>query len=82
MTYIESRTRSVVKTLSWRILATLTTMGLVYLFIGNVVVALEVGSLEVLAKLILFFVHERAWNMISWGKIAVKESDVHGERAP
>ena len=72
MSFSETQIRSLVKTLSWRALATLTTMGLVYLFTGEVVIALEVGSLEVVAKLLLYFLHERVWNLISWGKIAAK----------
>lgn len=82
MSFRETRLRSTVKTLSWRALATATTMGLVYLFTGRVIVALEVGFLEVVAKLLLFFLHERAWNLISWGKIPVMESEKNGERAP
>ncbi|HDD60180.1 MAG: DUF2061 domain-containing protein [Thermoplasmata archaeon] len=68
MNFRETRLRSLVKTLSWRALATLTTMGLVYLFTGEVIIAVEVGALEVVAKLLLFFLHERVWNLISWGK--------------
>jgi len=59
----------------------MTTIGLVYLFSGEVILALEVGSLEVVAKLLLFFFHERAWSMISWGKVSVPERDLDGTRA-
>ena len=81
MKFTETRTRSVLKTITWRALATMTTIGLVYLFSGEVILALEVGSFEVVAKLLLFFFHERAWNMISWGKVSVPERDLDGTRA-
>ena len=63
----ETKTRSILKTISWRILATLTTMILVFVFIGEIEVALSVGALEVIIKMIVYFFHERAWNKVSYG---------------
>jgi len=65
----ETHKRSIVKTISWRILATITTMSLVYIFTGELTTALEVGSAEVVLKLIKYYFHERIWNRIKWGKI-------------
>lgn len=78
MWYHETRGRSIAKTISWRVLATLTTIALVYLFTGTIVIALEVGVIEVVAKLLLFFFHERMWNLISWGKIAERDMNEAG----
>ena len=64
-----SHKRSVVKAVSWRIIATLTTMAAVFLISGEVVLALEVGAVEVVAKLFLYYLHERAWIAMSWGII-------------
>jgi uncharacterized membrane protein len=58
--------RSLAKSFSWRILATLTTTTLVYLVTGTITIALEVGFLEMTAKIILYYVHEHAWKKVSW----------------
>ncbi len=67
----ETPARSVVKALSWRILATLTTGLLVWVFTGRWDVAFAVGAMEMLAKLLLYFVHERIWNRLSFGRLDV-----------
>ena len=66
--YSETRSRSIIKTLSWRLSATVITIILVFIFTGNINVAVAVGSVEVIAKLLFYFVHERVWNRISLGK--------------
>jgi uncharacterized membrane protein len=64
----ESHTRTVVKSISWRVVATLTTMVIVYIFTGEALTSLGVGFFEVLAKITFYYLHERAWNRISWGQ--------------
>ena len=64
----ESQQRTLVKTISWRVVATLTTAILVFIFTGNFTIALEVGAFEVVAKLLLYYLHERGWSHISWGR--------------
>ncbi|MBN3039775.1 MAG: adenylyl-sulfate kinase [Candidatus Omnitrophica bacterium] len=64
----ESKTRSAVKTISWRVLATLTTTTLVFIFTKKIYTAVTIGSLEAVAKIILYFLHERLWNKITFGK--------------
>lgn len=68
MRFQETHRRSILKTLSWRVLATLTTITLVFVFTGKVKTAAAVGGVEVILKLILYFVHERMWNKLHWGK--------------
>ena len=63
----EKHSRSVVKALSWRVIATLTTMTAVFIISGEIILALEVGALEASAKLLFYYLHERAWGNISWG---------------
>ncbi len=70
--YKETNTRSIVKTISWRILATVTTVTLVYIFIGDVSIALSVGGIEVFLKMLIYFLHERAWDKIKFGKKEIK----------
>lgn len=66
---METHVRSVAKAVSWRIVATLTTVLLVYLFTGNLVVSGGVGLTELLSKLLIYYVHERVWNAIGFGRI-------------
>ena len=63
----ESHTRSIVKTMSWRILATITTTILVYIFTKDFTIAIEVGGLEAVAKLLFYYFHERVWSTVKWG---------------
>jgi len=72
--FVEQKRRSIVKTLSWRIWATITTIALVFLFVGEVKIALSIGFLEVILKMALYFFHERLWNKIKFGKKELKPS--------
>ena len=64
---VESRLRSVLKAVSWRVLATLTTMVIAYFVTGNVGDALKIGSVEVVVKLVIFYLHERTWAQLPLG---------------
>jgi len=66
---MEKRVRSLAKTISWRIVATSTTILLVFLFTGNLVISASVGSLELLAKIVVYYVHERIWDMSNFCKV-------------
>jgi len=69
----ETHLRSFFKGITWRIIATVTTMTLVFIFTGDFVLTLGVGFFEVIAKLIFYYLHERVWNRIRWGKYKKKE---------
>jgi uncharacterized membrane protein len=64
----ETHSRTVMKTVSWRFVATLTTMVIVYIFTGEFLLSIGVGAVEVVAKILFYYLHERTWEMISWGK--------------
>ena len=64
---VESKARSLSKAISWRVLATLTTAGLVYATTGELHIAISVGAMEVVAKFALYYLHERAWLRIPFG---------------
>lgn len=70
--YKESKTRSVLKTISWRFWATITTVLLVFLFVGEVEIALSIGFFEVILKMLIYFLHERAWDKIKYGRKEIK----------
>jgi len=69
---IERIRRSVAKAISWRFLATMTTMTIVFVVTGKLDLTLIVGVLDVVLKMILYFYHERIWNRIHWGKKQLK----------
>ena len=54
--------KSVVKTLSWRIVGTIDTILIAYLLTGNITMAASIGSVEVFTKMVLYYFHERLWN--------------------
>lgn len=64
----ESKTRSLIKAISWRVCGTLATIVLVYLFTKKMDISVMVGGLEAAVKMILYYLHERFWNGISTGK--------------
>jgi uncharacterized membrane protein len=68
----ESHLRSLAKGIGWRAVATLATMVLVLIFTRKLKLCLEIGALEVLAKLLLYYLYERAWNVIDWGRPVVE----------
>jgi adenylylsulfate kinase len=64
---LERKRRSIAKAISWRILATMVTSLVVFIFTKNFTLALSVGLLEMSAKLIIYYFHERFWTNVSWG---------------
>lgn len=60
--------RSVVKAISWRVIGTLDTLIVAYILTGKWLLASSIASIDFLTKLVLYFVHERLWNKIKWGK--------------
>ncbi len=61
------------KAASWRITGTIDTFILSVFFTGSVKLASSIAFTEVVTKLVLFYLHERAWNRFSWGRSAEPE---------
>ena len=53
--------KSIMKSISWRIVGTIDTMLISYFITGRLTIALSIGSVEVLTKTILYYFHERLW---------------------
>ena len=66
--YQVSRKRSLIKTITWRVIASLDTFIIVWVITGRVTWAGSVAGFEILTKTILYYLHERGWNYIIWGK--------------
>lgn len=60
--------RSIVKTVSWRIIGTIDTIIISWLITGEIMFAISIGGVELFTKMILYFFHERAWNKTSFGR--------------
>ena len=60
--------RSVLKGITWRLLATLTTVVIAFCLTGEKGLALQIGALEFVAKLAIYYMHERVWVRIQFGK--------------
>jgi uncharacterized membrane protein len=56
-----SKTRHLAKTITWRIIGTLDTVLLGYFFTGDLSIGLKIGSVELISKMLLYYIHERAW---------------------
>jgi uncharacterized membrane protein len=63
----ESNTRSLLKAVSWRIIATVTTISIAWLVLGDVSLALKVGGIEFVTKFAVYYFHERLWQAIPHG---------------
>jgi uncharacterized membrane protein len=65
----EKRNRSIVKTISWRTVGTIDTIFISWLVVGDVNFAVTIGGIELFTKMLLYFLHERAWNKSNFGRI-------------
>ena len=66
--YKETNTRSIVKGISWRVVATTTTIAIVYFFFDRLDLAIAAGMIETVLKVGLYWLHERIWFKVHWGK--------------
>jgi len=60
-TETDSVRKSVMKTMSWRVVATTTTFVISWVVTGSVLAGGAIASIEFWAKLALYYAHERAW---------------------
>ena len=60
--------RTLVKTITWRVTASLTTFLIAWILTGNLLLGISIGSIEAIAKIFLYYYHERIWNNINWAK--------------
>lgn len=65
----ESPLRSLLKGLTWRVLATMTTILIAWWMTGEVATALSIGGIEFVAKYIVYYFHERAWAQVPLGTV-------------
>lgn len=60
--------RSLVKTVSWRITGSTATFAISYAVLGDFTVSGTIAIIQLTFNTLLYFVHERVWNTIRWGR--------------
>ena len=66
----DSRSRSVVKAVSWRLVGALDTFLIALLITGRATLSGAIGGTELFTKVPLYYLHERLWAHVHWGKDA------------
>ena len=64
--------RSLIKAVSWRLVGSLDTFMLSLIVTGNAKYAVSIASVEALTKIALYYVHERVWRRVAWGRLEDK----------
>ena len=65
---VDSQKRTITKTMTWRITASLTTFLIAWILTEDLLIGASIGSIEAIAKIFLYYFHERIWNNINWAK--------------
>ena len=73
---METSTRSFAKALSYRILGSATTAFVCYALTGKVGLSASAGALDMVAKIGLYFLHERLWNYVGFGRAKRPEYEI------
>jgi len=61
--------RSFAKAVSWRLTGSVDTMVISFLITGRIRWALTISGVELFTKVGLYFIHERIWERIPFGRI-------------
>jgi uncharacterized membrane protein len=72
MTFIETQWRTIAKIITWRVLLTGVNFTYTYVVTGSWQAGLAVAGLAAVFNSFIYWGHERAWNLVNWGK---KEKD-------
>lgn len=73
---IEKHYRSLVKAVSWRATGTLDTILISFLITGKIKLAVSIGFVELFTKICLYYLHERLWNKIEFGRMKPEEYSI------
>ncbi len=66
---METKTRSLLKSVSYRVFASIVTAFIVYIATEKLLLAVGLGVLDSTVKILVFFLHERMWMAIPFGRI-------------
>jgi uncharacterized membrane protein len=63
----ETRKRSVVKSISWRVICIVVSILTSFVLTGKWDIAVAIGTVYNAITMILYYFHERTWNRVKWG---------------
>jgi uncharacterized membrane protein len=69
---MDTPVRSLIKTISWRITGSTATFLISYAILGDISVSGTIAAIQLTFNTLLYFIHERVWNKINWGKRETK----------
>lgn len=72
----ETNARSIAKAITYRVLGSTSTAAIVFLFSHKLSLSLGVGVLDSVVKIAMYFVHERVWNYIDFGRPKPPEYEI------
>ncbi|MBN2604116.1 MAG: DUF2061 domain-containing protein [Candidatus Thermoplasmatota archaeon] len=64
----DSKKRSIVKSVTWRVICIIVSIVTAYLLTGKIDVSVAIGTTYNAITMILYYFHERFWNKLKWGK--------------
>ncbi|MCX6908970.1 MAG: DUF2061 domain-containing protein [Verrucomicrobia bacterium] len=73
---IEKPYRSIAKAISWRVTGTLDTVIISFLITGHLKMAISIGFIELFTKICLYYMHERIWNKVSFGRVKSEDYSI------
>lgn len=73
---MEHPKRSALKALTWRIIAFLVTIIVVYIYSGDIKEALVIGVSANFVKIFLYYIHERMWNRVKFGRVKTPDYQI------
>jgi uncharacterized membrane protein len=73
---METHSRSLAKAFSYRLLGSLSTGGIFFILTGKPALSVGAGVLDMLVKIGLYFLHERLWNHIDYGRAKPPEYEI------
>ena len=65
---MDTRFRSTVKTISWRLTGTLLTFLISWAILGDISTSSAIAFIQLTFNTVAYYVHERLWNIVPWGK--------------
>lgn len=66
---MDSIVRSLVKTISWRLTGTFCTFLISFIILGDITTSSTIALIQLILNTIMFYIHERIWNIIKWGRV-------------
>lgn len=72
----ETNARSIAKAITYRVLGSSSTAAIVFFFSHKLSLSLGVGVLDSVVKIAMYFVHERVWNYIDFGRPKPPEYEI------